>query len=233
MDCITILAQAGQAANQTVQTAETAAEEGFAAINFIWEQITALNLVEALTFICFGVICLLYGWQIFKILVTLSFGLVGLFAGVWISRLLIGGNEMWLGIICMALFAFLSVPLMRWGVSALGAVAGGILAGGIWYAFGLPEQYIWAGAIIGVVAGGMISFIIFRIAVMLFTSFTGGALITVAVLAILYRYIGPAERVEELVFNHNWFLPAALLAPTAAGIFLQNKLVKDAKNWKI
>ncbi len=234
MDCITILAKTVETTNQTAQSAETTAvEEGFLPINFIWEQITALNLVEALTFICFGVVCLLYGWRVFKILVILSFGLAGLLIGIIVNEKLVGGNGIWLGIIGMAIMAVLSVPLMRWGVSALGAVAGGILAAGIWYAFELPEQYIWAGALIGVIAGGMISFIIFKIAVMLFTSFSGGVLVVIAVLALLYRYTGAAERVEELVFNHNWFLPAALLAPTAVGIILQNKFAKNSKNWSI
>lgn len=234
MDCITILAQAVEATNQAAQGAEAAPpEEGFAPINFIWEQIAELNLVEALTFICFGVICLLYGWRIFRILVTLSFALAGLYVGILTSRLLIGGNEVWLGIICMALFALFSIPLMRWAVSILGAVTGGILTSGIWLACELPQQYWWAGGLVGLVAGGMISFIIFKIAVMLFTSFTGAALIVVAVLAILYRYMGPAEQIEQIVFNHNWFLPAALLAPTATGIFFQNKFVKGAENWRI
>jgi len=51
--------------------------------------------------------------------------------------------------------------LIRWPVSVLGAVVGGVLIAGIWYAFELPEQYIWTGALIGFVAGGAISFVIF------------------------------------------------------------------------
>jgi len=235
MDCVTILARTVETTNQTTPGAETPAAppEGFVPINFIWEQIIALNLVEALTFVCFGVVCVFYGWRVFKILVTISFALIGLFVGVWINRLLIGGNEMWLGIISMALFAFFSVTLMRWGVSVLGAAAGGILGGGVWYAVGLPEQYILAGALVGVVAGGMISFIVFKIAVMLFTSLSGSGLIAVGILAIICQRLGAAERVEELVFTQKWFLPVVLLAPTAAGIILQNYFVKGSKNWNI
>lgn len=53
--------------------------------------------------------------------------------------------------------------LMRWPVSVLGAVVGGALIASIWYAFELPEQYIWTGALIGIVAGGAISFVFFRV----------------------------------------------------------------------
>jgi len=129
--------------------------------------------------------------------------------------------------------AVLSLPLMRWGVCALGAMAGGILTGGLWYAFELPGQYIWAGALAGAIAGGMISFIVFKLAVVLFTSFGGGALIVTAVLAILHRYMVPPERVQGLVFNYHWFLPVALLVPTVADIIIQNKFVKSSKDWHI
>ena len=113
MDCFTILAQAAEAASETPH----ATQGSIVPIDLIWDQITNLNTVEALTFASFGVVCLFYGWRVFKILVTMSFALFGLCVGIWTSKLLIGGSQIWLGIICMVLFAFLSVPLMRYGVS--------------------------------------------------------------------------------------------------------------------
>ena len=114
MDCIAILAEA-------VETTTQAAEEGIIPVDLIWEKVTSLGLLESLTFISFGVVCLFYGWRVFKILVMISFALIGLYVGAKTNEVLIGGNGVWLGIISMGLFAFLSVPLMRWGVSILGA----------------------------------------------------------------------------------------------------------------
>lgn len=226
MDCVTILAQA-------TATAGRHADEGIVPLSMIWEQVTSLGLLEGLTFISFGTVCLFYGWRVFKILVTISFALLGLLIGVWINRLLIDGNMIWLALISVVLFAILSIPLMRWGVSILGAAAGGVLTGGGWFAAGLPQQYIWAGALVGVIAGGMISFIIFRAAVMLFTSLGGSGLMVVGVLAIMYQYMGAAEKLEELVFDQNWFLPAILLAPMGIGMVLQNKFISRSKDWDI
>jgi hypothetical protein len=203
MDWLIILAQATENAAETHR-----AEGAVVPIDLIWKQITSLGLVEALTFISFGVVCLFYGWRVFKILVVISFALIGLFVGVYINKTLVGGNGVWLGIIAM-------------------------VTGGIWLAFELPQQYIWAGALAGVIAGGMISFIIFKIAIMLFTSFGGGALIVIAVLAILYRHMEMAERIEDLFFNQSWFLPVALLVPTAIGVYAQNKFVKGSKDWSV
>ena len=133
----------------------------------------------------------------------------------------------------MVIFAVLSVPLMRWGVSILGAIAGGILTSGAWYALGLPQQYIWAGGLIGLIAGGMISFIIFKAAIMLFTSLGGSALIVIASLAIMYQHLGAAEQVKELVFTQKWVLPVMLLVPMAVGVFLQNRFIKSSRDWDL
>jgi hypothetical protein len=228
MDSVTILARAAEPAMRTTGSVE----EGIPPIDFIWKQIVELNLGESLAFICFGVVCLLYGWRIFKILVTLCFALVGLFGGLMVNEKLVGGNGMWLGLMGIVMMGVLSLPLMRWGVSALGAVAGGILTGGIWYAFALPDGYIWAGALAGLIAGGMISFIVFKLAVVLFTSFGGGALIVTAFLAVLYDYFDP-EKVRILVFDYRWFLPVALIVPTLVGIIVQNKFISGSKDWNI
>jgi len=199
----------------------------------IWQQIISLEKLEAFTFISFGVVCLFYGWRIFRILVAISFALIGLFVGIYTNNLLIGGSEIWLGFLCMILFAVFSIPMVRWGVCLLGAAAGGVITGGAWFALNLPQQYIWVGALVGVVAGGMISFIVFKAAVMLFTSLAGSALVIVGFLAVVYRYLGVAERLEELVLVNTWFLPAMLAVPTVIGVILQNKFIKGSKTFHL
>jgi len=228
MDCVTILAQAVETAGPQ------AAEEAVVPIESFWAYITSLNEVEAATFISFGAVCLLYGWRVFKVLVVISFALLGLFLGIVITDKIVGLNSQLMGgLIGMGLLAVLSVPLMRWSVCILGAVAGGILASGIWYASGFLERYIWAGALIGMVAGGMISFIIFKVAVILFSSLGGSGLIVVGILALLYRYPDTSGSVENVVFTQRWFLPVALMVPTLTGIFLQNKFIKSSKDWDL
>ena len=84
MDCVTILAQA-------VETASSgAAEEAVVPMESFWNYITTLNRVEAVTFISFGVVCLMYGWRVFKILVVISFALLGLFLGISITDKIVG-----------------------------------------------------------------------------------------------------------------------------------------------
>jgi hypothetical protein len=217
----------------TAATLAAKAKESVVPMDFFWEQITALNWFEAVVAISFGTIYLFYGWRIFRIVVVISLGLLGLYVGLKIGEK--AENIIWGGVIGFGIAAGVSLPLMRWAVSALGAVAGGILSGGLWYAFELPEKYILAGALIGIVAGGMISFIIFKYSVILFTSLQGGALIVAGGLALLHLYSLNSEpnssRIQEMFFQDNWFLPVLLLVPTIIGLILQNRLISDYAKW--
>jgi hypothetical protein len=229
MELMTILAK----------TAETSvkltAETELIPLDQIWEHITTLSWLQAVLAICFGTVFILYGWRVFKILVVICFGLVGMFAGIRIGQRF--DSQIAGAIVGLVLLAAISIPLMRWAVSLLGAITGGILAAGLWYAFELPGQYILAGAAIGLVAGGMISFIVFRIAVMLFTSFGGGVLIITGLMTLVYQYENiqqpPTERLKDLFMNQTWFLPVLLLAPTVIGVIIQNKLIRTSREWSV
>ncbi|MCJ7777541.1 MAG: TMEM198/TM7SF3 family protein [Sedimentisphaerales bacterium] len=229
MELMTILAE-------TVETsAKLTAETELIPLDQIWEQIIALSWLQAVIAISFGMVYMLYGWRIFKVLVVICFGLVGMFAGINIGQRF--DSQIAGAIAGLILLAAISIPMMRWAVSLLGAITGGILAGGLWYAFELPGQYLPAGAGIGLVAGGMISFIVFRIAVMLFTSFGGGALIVTGLVALVHQYESmrepPTERIKDLFMNQNWFLPVLLLIPTVIGIIVQNKFIKGSREWNV
>lgn len=232
MDFAYILAQTAEVTQTPAPVEET---QVVPAVNWIYEQITTLTWFQAVIAISFGVVYLLYGWRIFKVLAVISFGLLGLRAGMWLGTEF--DNQLWGGLIGMGALAIVSVPLMRWSVSALGAAAGGIIAASIWYACELPQQYMWAGAVSGVIAGGMISFIIFRAAVMLFTSLVGAAIVMTGLLALVYRYeqnaVPPTNQINDMIHNHNWFLPVALLVPTLIGIIVQNKLVNSSSKWEL
>ncbi len=218
---------------QTVLCAGEAAPAQIDPFKTMWQHISTLDLVEALMFISFGVVCLFYGWRIFKILVTICFGLLGLAVGVWANGQLIGGDVVWLALVFVIVFSILSVPFMRWGVSLLGALSGGILTAGGWLALGLPQDMLWAGGLVGLVAGGLISFIVFKSAVILFTSLGGSTLMVIGVLAVFYRSMVDTKKLETFVFDYHWFLPALILVPMVIGIVLQYRLVKTSQDWSV
>ena len=203
-------------------------------LDAIWNQITTLTWLQAVIAVSFGIVYLLYGWRIFRILVVICFGLFGMFLGIKFGART--GSEVWGGVLGMAIFAGVSMPLMKWCVSILGGVAGGLLTGGLWYAFGLPQVYLWAGAAVGVVAGGMISFIVLKSAVMLFTSLGGSLITVVGMLQLLNLYeetkVPQTQWIHNHVYDYNWFLPVVLIVPTIIGMFAQNRFIKRAHKWE-
>ena len=120
---------------------------------------------------------------------------------------------------------------MHWGVCLLGAVSGGILTAGLWLGLRLPEEYVWAGGLIGLIAGGMISFIVFKIAVILFTSLGGSILLAVGVLAIIYDHLLTGSQLKDFIATNQWFVPAILFGPMAVGLYFQHKFIKSDQNW--
>ena len=62
----------------------------------------------------------------------------------------------------------------------------------------------------------MISFVVFKLAVMLFTSFSGTSLVIVGVFALIYRYETfasdpPTTHLNQLYYGNGWFLPLVLI----------------------
>ena len=135
------------------------------------------------------------------------------------------------------LTAIVSIPLMKWSICILGALAGGTITAALWYALEFHQQYLWAGAVSGLIAGGMISFIIFKVAVMLFTSLGGSITMMAGVLALLHQFQKLSEpgttAIYDSVHNQAWFLPAVLILPTLIGVYTQNRLIKDADKWEL
>lgn len=207
-------------------------------VEYFWLNITTLPWLAALLIISVGIVYMLYGWRIFRVLVTISFGFLGMFLGIFAGQRMGSGAVIWGGIIGMLLFAFISVPLMKWCVSVLGAIAGGVITAGIWIAFGLSQTYLPAGFVVGFVAGGLISFILLKASVMLFTSLGGSMIMVTGMLALWYQYevrvLGRTEtQLHDLIYSYDWFLPAVLIVPTLIGVICQNKFIKHSQKWEV
>ncbi|MBN2020956.1 MAG: hypothetical protein JW749_12120 [Sedimentisphaerales bacterium] len=206
------------------------------ALDAIWQQATALTWQQAVIAIAFGSIPLLYGWRIYKLLTVIGFGLLGIFVGKWAGTQL---EQPIIGAIVGAItLSIVALPLMRWAVCVLGAVAGGVITSGIWYSFFLPQQYVWAGAMMGIVAGGMLSFAILKLSVMFFTSFAGSSLVILGTFALIYRYETfvndpPTTHLNELFYGNHLFLTILLICSVVFGIILQFKLLKESKDWSV
>lgn len=224
-----ILAQAANSGSGTESQEIPPSLMGRVPINDIWETIVGLNWLQAVIIIAFGALYLIYGWRIFKALVVINFTIVGMFAGVYLGRRM--GSPLWGGILTTMLLGGMSLPLMKYSVSVLGAGAGAILGAAIWRAMSLPDPLIWCGGLAGLVAGAFMAFSSLKNAIMLFTSIQGSAFVVMGVLALLNDYPSLSEHISTAVYSHMFLLPSLLLAPTVGSIYFQQKLLKQENKW--
>jgi len=196
-----------------------------------WQQIVSIGLREALGLVAFGFVCVFYGWRIYRGLVVICAAFIGMIVGISVGAKL--GSEMWGGAVGLIVLAIVAFPLTKVGVAILGACAGGIITGGIWYALRLPYEYIWAGALVGFVAGGMVSFIVFRISIMLFTSLAGTAMVIFGLLAVFNLYQPTSQTIHNMVIEYQWFVPLVLILPALGCLFLQNKLIQNGSSFSL
>jgi len=196
-----------------------------------------MDPLQAVLILAAGLFYLLQGWKVFKILVVANAAALGATLGWFIGSALDGQNiSLFGGIAGAMLFAVISWPLMKYAVSLMGLLVGGLLGYSVWgYVAkaagqsGLAE-YSWAGAIIGLIALGMLAFVVFQLTIMIFTSFQGALMCTSAVLALLMQY-GPAGMdLQQSLNNELHLLPLVIGVPTVIGFACQYSAVaKKAK----
>ena len=77
----------------------------------------------------------------------------------------------------------------------------------------LDHHFVWAGALIGLAVFGMLSFILFRGSVMMYTSLQGSFMMVFGLLGLLTKYHEVAPRVSENMLGKPMLLTSLVLIP--------------------
>lgn len=148
--------------------------------------LTDLHLIWAAVFVFLGGLSVLNGYRWHKTLVVLLAALGGVTAGMAVGPM-IGIHPAISGAATAALIAVVALPMMRYTAAALSGLAGAFLGANAWTAITLdPSQHLF-GAVIGLIAFGMLAFLAFRVSIITFTSVLGAVLLTVGVLSALLK----------------------------------------------
>lgn len=194
----------------------------------------------AIVLLVCGLIYLLHGWKTFKLLVIVNAGVLGGFLGNQFGQILRGPNmPLFGGIAGALLFAVLAWPLMKFGVGLMGGLAGGFLGYGVWnYVAGVVgksglKENAWAGAVIGLIALGLLAFLVFRLVVMVFTSVQGSLMAVSGICAMLMN-IDPLQAKLYAALSSNAHLLMLLIGvPALIGFACQyTAMAKKAKKKK-
>lgn len=166
-----------------------------------------------------GIVYIGFGVYLYKALVTLNAALVGAYIGALIGQktgatvpgAMLGGFTA----------AAITWPLMKWAVAVMGGLFGALLGASIWRACGLPGDLAWAGGGMGLIFFGLISFILFRGSVMMFTSLQGSVMLIFGILGLAYKYPDVAQKLTDNFLGKPFILPACIFVPTIIGLIYQ------------
>ena len=169
-----------------------------------------------------GIVFLLFGYYAYKWLITLNAVLLAAFIGAVVGEKC--GSAL-VGALVLAITAgALTWPTMKYAVAILGAIYGTILGQSIWRTTGLDPHFGWAGGTIGAVFFGLLSFILFRGCIIIFTSLQGAAMVVFGLLGLLFKYPDVAPQLTQHLSLKPAILPLLVFVPTVIGLmFQQNK----------
>ncbi|MCD6365248.1 MAG: hypothetical protein J7M14_05180 [Planctomycetes bacterium] len=199
------------------------------------QALTTLGTLQCVLLLAVGVVYMLYGWKAFKVLFVANAAVIGALAGLIVAGALDGQNTQLLGAIAGGLLlAALALPLMKHVVGLMGAIGGAFVGYWLWgyiaamrgiVATGgtpLQGQYAWAGAVIGMVAMGLLAFVIFRESIMFLTALQGSLFAISGMVALLLKSEVIKPKLMEHMVNNVHLLPVLILVPTVIGLVSQH-----------
>lgn len=166
-----------------------------------------------------GIIYLLFGFQIFKAVVLVNAAVVGAYYGAYLGG---RGDAQTIGAVIVGVAAAaIAWPTMKYSVALMGGLFGALLGASLWRGFNLDPTLVWAGALVGLVGFGMISFVLFRGSVMMYTSLQGAFMMVFGILGLIYQYADGAKQVSEHLKVQPVLLPSAIFIPALLGLIFQ------------
>ena len=196
----------------------------------LFPKLQELPVVLAVIFVAVGLTCLLKGYKLYKPIVILLAMLTGVVAGFQLGGLV--RAEMIVAVCMGVLLAVIAWPLMKYAVAAAGGLAGAFIGANIWAVtaiemskHGVPANpdMPWIGAIIGLVTVGFMSFMVFNVAVVLFTSMSGSVLVVIGSIALLLQVEPLREQIVEGLRNRPVVMPLLIIVPAVIGLVVQQQ----------
>jgi hypothetical protein len=85
----------------------------------------------------------------------------------------------------------------------------------------LQPDLCWAGALTGLILFGLLSFILFRGSVMMYTSLQGSVMLVFGILGLIYKYQSIAPTVTDKMTLKPFLLPLTIFVPALLGVVYQ------------
>ncbi|MHC4994381.1 MAG: TM7S3/TM198-like domain-containing protein [Planctomycetota bacterium] len=187
-------------------------------------------MVMASVLVAVGLICMMWGFKFYKIVVILTALITGITLGFQFGQavqreVIVAG--------CMGvLLAVVAWPLMKYAVALSGGLAGAFIGASIYTGLAMEmakhgqsfnPQMSWVGALCGLMFFGLMSFILFELSVVMFTSMSGAVMFMLGVVALLMNVDAFRPAIESSLNQTPWFMPMLVMVAAVVGVVLQQQ----------
>jgi hypothetical protein len=215
------------------QSELTSFREAFAQLDILTQpdrlldQLAKMPLFAAAVVVAVGALCIINGYKWHKWVVIVLAFMLGLAIGHILSQqmgksLIVAGS---LGV----LFACIATPMLRWTVAVFGGLTGAFLGANAWtLANANPPDAQWAGACMGFIALALLSFVVFRLVVVMFTSIGGGAMVILGGITLLMQVPSWAPAIRQGLTTNQYLIPMLVTVAAVAGFVIQESRVRAA-----
>jgi hypothetical protein len=179
-----------------------------------------LGPLPAVLLMAAGLIYLIFGWSAYRVLISINAAVIGGLIGALV------GDSMGSQVAGMVLGAFIAAvvtwPAMKYAIALTGGAFGALVGASLWRTAALHPAYVWAGAAIGLIFFTMLSFVIFRTSVILFTSLQGSIMFVAGLLSLSYKYPDIAPQLTHGMIAKPFLLPMVIFIATVIGHVYQH-----------
>lgn len=193
-------------------------------------QLQALGVMWAMVFLICGLLVMLNGYKFYKIATVIIALLIGLFSGYRFGESIPGANGYIVGG-CMALLLVVCCfPLMKYAVALIGGLTGAFVGANLWTAVASvsssPQaaqiaKHHWIGALMGLIVCGMLAFILWKLAIVMFTSVSGATIAAIGGIALLLSFRQTAPAVSDSLRGHAITIPLLVFVPALIALIIQ------------
>ena len=187
-----------------------------------------MDPVAACVLILGGFLYLFKGFKMHRVLLAVTAAIIGGYLGAGLGQRY---GLFWAAIVSgVVLMGIASWYFTAFAASIQSAIIGALLGASIWETANLEPQYAWAGALIGAVTLGLLSFIIFRASVIVFSTVQGAVMFVVGIMGMAYYYTALRPAIGNIMGRWPYAWSATIVALILCGLAYQYMTTSGGKS---
>jgi len=189
------------------------------------QSLVGLTSWEAALLVPIGLISLLYGLKLFRIMVIIYAAMAGAVLGGMVGAHYHVHQAIGMGFGALVL-ALVTWPLLRYAVGVFGGIAGAAVGAVLFYWTGNPTAMLVA-TLVGLVLGVVLAFMVFRAFIIFTTCILGAQMVVTGIVVLLMAIPRIGEAVRCGIGTNPFLLPVLVGVPAVIGVIYQVRNVES------